>query len=47
MFAVIFLISGISLILIWLVDVLQKKCMPWGNAEPIKRKRDENKWIKN
>ena len=47
MFAVIFLISGISLILIWLVDVLQKKCMPWESAETIKRKRDENKWIKN
>ncbi len=29
MFAVIFLISIISLLLIWLVDVLQKKCMPW------------------
>lgn len=29
MFAVIFLISAISLILMWLVNVLQKKCMPW------------------
>ena len=29
MFAVIFLISIISLLLIWLVNVLQKKCMPW------------------
>ena len=29
MFAVIFLISAISLILMWFVDVLQKKCMPW------------------
>lgn len=29
MFAVIFLISGISLLLMWLVDVLQRKCMPW------------------
>ena len=29
MFAVIFLISIISLILMWLVDILQKKCMPW------------------
>ncbi len=47
MFAVIFLISGISLILIWLVNVLQKKCMPWENAETITRKRDENRWIKN
>lgn len=29
MFAVIFLISGISLLLMWAVNVLQKKCMPW------------------
>lgn len=29
MFAVIFLISAISLLLMWAVDVLQKKCMPW------------------
>ena len=29
MFAVIFLISIISLLLIWLVNLLQKKCMPW------------------
>ena len=29
MFAVIILISIISLVLIWLVNVLQKKCMPW------------------
>lgn len=29
MFAVIFLISAISLFLMWLVNVLQKKCMPW------------------
>ena len=29
MFAVIFLISAISLLLMWGVDVLQKKCMPW------------------
>lgn len=33
MFAVIFLISIISLILIWLVNVLQKKCMPWERVE--------------
>ncbi|MDO4870069.1 MAG: ABC transporter permease [Bacillota bacterium] len=33
MFAVIFLISIISLLLIWLVNVLQKKCMPWDNIE--------------
>lgn len=29
MFAVIFLISALSLLLMWAVDVLQKKCMPW------------------
>ncbi len=29
MFAVIFLISGLSLLLMKLVNVLQKKCMPW------------------
>lgn len=29
MFAVIFLISIISLLLIWLVDLLQRQCMPW------------------
>ena len=29
MFAVIFLISAISLVLMKLVDILQKKCMPW------------------
>ncbi|MDD2958679.1 MAG: ABC transporter permease [Lachnospiraceae bacterium] len=29
MFAVIFLISAISLLLMWLVEVLQKRCMPW------------------
>ena len=29
MFAVIFLISAISLLLMKLVDILQKKCMPW------------------
>ena len=29
MFAVIFLISAISLILMWVVDILQRKCMPW------------------
>ena len=27
--AVIFLISAISLLLMWAVDILQKKCMPW------------------
>lgn len=29
MFAVIFLISALSLILMWFVNLLQKKCMPW------------------
>ena len=33
MFAVIFLISIISLILIGLVNVLQKKCMPWERVD--------------
>ncbi|MEG0565498.1 MAG: ABC transporter permease [Hungatella sp.] len=33
MFAVIFLISAISLLLIWGVNVLQKKCMPWEIRE--------------
>ena len=32
MFAVIFLISAISLILMWAVELLQKKCMPWENS---------------
>ncbi len=32
MFAVIFLISIISLLLILLVNILQKKCMPWERA---------------
>lgn len=31
MFAVIFLISAISLLLMWGVELLQKKCMPWEN----------------
>lgn len=29
MFAVIFLISFVSLILMWVVDFLRRKCMPW------------------
>ncbi len=33
MFAVIFLISVISLLLMWGVDLLQKKCMPWEKRE--------------
>ena len=33
MFAVIFLISLISLLLMKLVDFLQKKCMPWEDTK--------------
>ena len=33
MFAVIFLISGISLLLMWLVDRLQKLAMPWERVK--------------
>ena len=33
MFAVIFLISGLSLLLMWGIDVLQRKCMPWEERE--------------
>lgn len=33
MFAVIFLVSAISLLLMWGVDLLQKKCMPWEEIE--------------
>lgn len=33
MFAVIFLISAISLLLMWLVSVIQKKCMPWEDVK--------------
>ncbi len=33
MFAVIFLISIISLLLIWLVNVLQRRCMPWERVK--------------
>lgn len=32
MFAVIFLISVISLLLMWAVELLQKKCMPWETS---------------
>jgi len=38
MFAVIFLISAISLILMGLVDILQRTCMPWEHV-----KNEENK----
>lgn len=31
MFAVIFLISALSLLLMWVVKILQKKLMPWDN----------------
>ena len=33
MFAVIFLISAISLVLMWLVTILRKKFMPWDHLE--------------
>lgn len=33
MFAVIFLISAVSLVLMWLVEILQKKCLPWENVK--------------
>ena len=38
MFAVIFLISIVSLLLIWLVNLIQKQCMPWerNNTEAVK-----------
>lgn len=36
MFAVIFLISIISLLLMWGVDLLQKKCMPWDDRKETK-----------
>ena len=38
MFAVIFLISAISLVLMWGVDLLQNKCMPWERGEKNDRK---------
>jgi ABC-type nitrate/sulfonate/bicarbonate transport system permease component len=38
MFAVIFLISAISLVLMWLVNLLQKKCMPYAQTEENKQK---------
>ena len=33
MFAVIFLISAISLILMLAVELLHKKCMPWDTGQ--------------
>ena len=44
MFAVIFLISAISLLLMWLVDLLQKAVMPW---ERVKDKEAASAAIKN
>ena len=38
MFAVIFLISAISLVLMWGVELLQKKCMPWERRESAGKK---------
>lgn len=36
MFAVIFLISAISLLLMWVVNLIEKKCIPWNrtNTKP-------------
>ena len=39
MFAVIFLISAISLLLMWAVNMLQRKCMPWEE----KKEREDNR----
>ena len=33
MFAVIIVISALSLVLMWLVDLVQKVCMPWENVK--------------
>ena len=33
MFAVIIAISALSLVLMWLVDLVQKVCMPWENVK--------------
>ena len=41
MFAVIFLISIISLILIWLVNLLQRQCMPWERLSEGSRRAKE------
>ena len=37
MFAVIFMISLISLLFIKLTDLLQKKCMPWEEVQNEKK----------
>ena len=42
MFAVIFLISIISLLLILLVNVMQKRCMPWEHID--EKKRRSSRW---
>lgn len=39
MFAVIFLICIISLLLIWLVSVLQKRCMPWEQVDEVSERK--------
>ncbi len=39
MFAVIFLISAISLVLMALVELAEKKCMPYRNSDKKRRKR--------
>lgn len=39
MFAVIFLISAVSLLLMWLVDLLQKAVMPWERAKEEKNEK--------
>ena len=41
MFAVIILISVISLILIWLTELIQHACMPWENAQYHHRRSKE------
>ena len=33
MFAVIFVISILSLLLMWVINILQKKCMPWEDVK--------------
>ena len=45
MFAVIFLISIISLLLMKGVDLLQKKCMPWEKSETNLKKRTVAVWV--
>lgn len=47
MFAVIFLISAISLILMWLVDLLQKAVMPWERIAKREEKAQKQKSGRN